>query len=253
MLNPIVTANVWNLCNNRCFYCVSSAPNRKKDAYDDGRDFGEVLDVHSLLRWLDRFRPLARLHISGGEPLLYPKIEDWIETVIRAGRKVTLLTNGQLISKNKRLHELPINWIVTYHNGCGVSIDDYKKQLDCLNKNRLDFRVMDTGLKIDVKAWEPYEPRVRQISSEVKTMESWGYKPPANAPCNIASELLTLVENNGSVYACNCKKNGIIGSVYDMTCDNKKAEIMDKRAIECFAGQWCGALNTARIEGETCL
>jgi organic radical activating enzyme len=252
-LTPTVTANIWMRCQNACPYCVAHVQDRSSDRFDDGRDFGEVLDVFALLRWLDRFRPPARLHISGGEPLLFDGIEDWIETAVKAGRKITILTNGQLIHKRPRLHNLPINWIVTYHKLTNIDPDEYAKNLECIKNKNVEIRTIIQREDYDTEAeyvdelkstFEGFLFRPRYASFENKTARIW--EIPKLEECDyIASRTLTLIENNGKVYPCNSKHIGPIGDVYAMTCDEFLSAKCDSASKICAERQQCGALNTA--------
>lgn len=256
MLTPIVTANIWMRCQNACPYCVAHIQDRSTDKFDDGRDFGEVLDVHSLLRWLDKFRPSARLHISGGEPLLYPEIENWIETAVKAGRKVTILTNGQNVHQRPKLHSLPLNWIVTYHKSTEIDPKEYIKNLEGIKNRNVEIRTIIRREDYDTEAeytdelraaFEGFLFRPRYASFENKTARIWGIPEPEDLD-HIASQSITLVENDGKVYPCNSKHAGAIGSVYDMTLDDTLARECDIQSKVCAERQMCGALNTALWE-----
>lgn len=257
MLTPTVTANVWMRCQNNCSYCVAHIDDRTKERLDDGRDWGQILDVHALIRWVDRFRPDARFHISGGgEAILYDGIEDWIETLLKTGRKVTILTNGQAVYKRTRLHNKPINWIVTYHRECGIDPKEYIQNLECIKKQNVEIRTIIERAHYDTEAedmdrlktaFKGFRFIPRYANFENKTARIWGIPETEGLPC-VASNLLTLVENSGDVYPCMGKRLGKIGNIFDMTLDIDRALQADKTAAVCAERHMCGALNTAAWE-----
>lgn len=247
-MQPVVTANVWNICQNSCEYCVSHAPDRSRDPNDDGRDYSEVLDVHALILWLDEFRPTARVHVSGGEPLLYDGIEDWIFALLDAGRKVTILTNGQAFHSRKRLHNAPINWIVTYHLGCGQSIASWASGLAGLDPARSYIKTIiteETQLENELvtlrEALSEFDVRPSVVGGPRDTARMWGLR--GYEDISGVGELLALVESDGAVYGCNCKALGAIGNLYSLTCES--AARVNARADVCAQTMSCGAFLTA--------
>lgn len=255
MMRPVVTANVWNRCQNRCRYCVSCAPNRHRDQYYDGRDFGEVLDVHALIRWLDRYRPTSRVHVSGGEPLLFGGIEAWVGALLDAGRDVTILTNGQAFPMRPGLHAAPVGWIVTYHVSAGIPIVPWASGLTPLRgRARVSVRVLMRGrgdrerLPGILKALSGFSVSPRWVDDEKRSCRDFGGVPEVDAaPPRVASEYLTLIENDGRVYPCNTKLRGAVGSIYDMTFDAGAAAVLDDRAEQCYSRLGCGACNTEKL------
>lgn len=89
--HKIICWQVSRFCNRSCNFCVSSSgpsiqhPNR------------------CVKKCLERFKILGveKLSISGGEPLLYPKIEDIIKYSYDLGIKVIVTTNGDPLLYNQ--------------------------------------------------------------------------------------------------------------------------------------------------------
>lgn len=249
-LIPVVTANIWLKCQNKCPYCVAYVANQLSDPFRDGRDPEQVLDVNAVLAWINKYRPNARIHISGGEPLLYEGIEDWVCACLYAKRKITILTNGQLVPLRKQLHNKPINWIVTYHKDCGVGLNDYCQGLAGLQGKNVEVRtIIETAgdslayTKELTTIFKGFDFRIRYDRQESRTAELWKI-PKIVDVYNVASSLLTLVENDGKVYACNGKADGAIGDVYSMQYDATRAKVKDLQAVNCSKEQICGAFNT---------
>jgi organic radical activating enzyme len=260
-MRPVVTANVWNRCQNNCSYCVSWAPQQKKDPHYDGRNFGEVLDVKTLIKWIKKYRPGAGVHISGGEPLFYPGIEDWTKELLKENFDVTILTNGQAIKKRTKLLGKGIRWIATYHKQSGIDAVTYSEMIRPLASENSKLRVILEWIDGDIRDM----PRMKEIFKDFDVFWQWVDNAMKSAKYNnlskpgeentkeIASKILTLVENNGMVYPCNSKVKGPIGNIYEGTCDQELASKLDPRAAECARGLWCGAFNTAWEEESRCV
>ncbi|CAA6799934.1 MAG: Unknown protein [uncultured Sulfurovum sp.] len=80
-----------NLCNLNCLHCYSSSSPKKKDEV-------KIEFINEILKNLqeDGYEILS---ISGGEPLVYPKINELINFSKKIGLKVNLITNGMLLNR----------------------------------------------------------------------------------------------------------------------------------------------------------
>ncbi len=104
--------NPTNRCQLKCSFC--SCDNRKKDL---------TIPFKDLKKIIVRFRDLGTKAITitgGGDPLLYPAINDLLELLIRLNIKIGFVTNGLAFSKiNKNLFK-EVTW-------CRLSISDELK------------------------------------------------------------------------------------------------------------------------------
>lgn len=71
-----------------------------------GHARGHFLDLNALLRFCKKHLNGWLITLSGGEPLLYPKIDEFI-TELTKTHSVVILTNASLISAHKALLDLP--------------------------------------------------------------------------------------------------------------------------------------------------
>lgn len=91
-------------CNYACTYCV---PNGKRlvAAQDE-------LSAEAMARgveYLIEAAGIERLRITGGEPLVSPKLESFMTAVGQMGlADISLTTNGQLLAKNCRCWSMPV-------------------------------------------------------------------------------------------------------------------------------------------------
>jgi radical SAM protein with 4Fe4S-binding SPASM domain len=90
--NTSLLFEVTSRCNARCGFCYNAARS------------AEGLDTSSALHLIEKVRDeTGAYHVSfsGGEPLLRPDLGDLVRYAKGAGLKVTLVTNGLLIDRDK--------------------------------------------------------------------------------------------------------------------------------------------------------
>ncbi len=104
-----VKIKVFYGCNLRCAFCNHWRETREPPVSMDR--FREILTELAGLG-------AKKIHFSGGEPMLRPGIPDLVEHAASAGMRVTMTTNGTLITKenSKRLVEAGLR-------GINISID----------------------------------------------------------------------------------------------------------------------------------
>ena len=91
---PIVVWNITRTCNLRCVHCYSDSMAMK---YPGELTWEQMQDV---VKDLAGYR-IPSLLLSGGEPLIHPRFFDLVETASQAGLKLTISTNGTLITPEK--------------------------------------------------------------------------------------------------------------------------------------------------------
>ena len=91
---PIVVWNITRTCNLRCVHCYSDSMAMK---YPGELTWEQMQDV---VKDLADYR-IPSLLLSGGEPLIHPRFFDLVETASQAGLKLTISTNGTLITPEK--------------------------------------------------------------------------------------------------------------------------------------------------------
>jgi len=110
-LGPVVVWNATRACNLSCRHCYAGS---------DGSKNPEELTTEEARNFIDQLAALnvPVLLISGGEPLLRPDLEKLIKQAVAFGIRVTLSTNGTLITPERagRFKELGVSYV-------GISID----------------------------------------------------------------------------------------------------------------------------------
>lgn len=207
----------------------------------------KVLDFDAFIKWALKHTPGARVHVSGGEPLLRPDIEDQIEKVVQAGFITTVFTNGMLIDKCPRLHKLPLNWIVAHHRQNNFT--KWRSNLNLIWKRRFYItRVLSTPWE------EKHKEKIRKLYAGLPFYFSYANRQKdLNFPPNpddlgcIASGVLHLIVPDGRVYRCNDDLTPPIGNTLTGEYWPKLAMESDGHARQCVQAGICPAYLSALL------
>lgn len=99
--NPVyIRIKPTNKCNHNCSYC------HYKNSYLELDDFDpkDEIPKAKMLETVDSMRELGVKAVTfsgGGEPLLYPYIEETMERVLSSGIDLSIITNGSLLTGEK--------------------------------------------------------------------------------------------------------------------------------------------------------
>lgn len=248
----VVTVKLWNYCMYSCDYCVSHSNRKVWDPvpFIAARD---VLDVPSTLDWIGIHRTESSVHISGGEPLLRPDIETIVNQCLDRGFETTIFTNGQLLHNHQSLFDLPVGWVLTWHQS-EINAEVFLKEIAPLRDKKIfvntilpydpNWKVFEEDKKVFYDNGFDLYPRINWWN--MQTADLWELKPTRVE--NIASNYLTLIEPNGMVFPCNSWDWGPIGNVYSGECNDSLARSIDDHAEKCcIVDRRCGAFLTAQM------
>jgi organic radical activating enzyme len=288
-MRPTITASVWNYCQIGCSYCVAGShlerwrPKKTFEVwkpkgfellndYELRVKFGvewwheqcpdkdrflnpaDVLSFEYMAAWLHEYRPGATIHLSGGEPLLRPDIEEQTAILIEAGFQVVMFTNGLLIDERRRLLDMPLKWCVTFHQNSGLSVQDFLGKIEPI-RSRSRPLIVHTVISnmLQAKALSLF----RHYFDGYRFFEKWhknptrttvpGFKYDPADVFDIASNRLSLITPDGAVYPCNTCRIGPVGNIYQGTFDAAKAAMMDVSSAECIRRNCCPAYQTAAL------
>ncbi|MDR0434585.1 MAG: radical SAM protein [Gracilibacteraceae bacterium] len=131
---PVVVWNCTRTCNLRCRHCYTGS---------DGRKYEEMSTetARAFIDDLAEFRTPVLL-ISGGEPLLREDLPELIAYARAAGIRVTLSTNGVLITAAKAaaFRELGVSYV-------GISLDGTEEVNDVFRGKKGAFAAALAGLR----------------------------------------------------------------------------------------------------------
>lgn len=120
-----------NLCNLNCQHCYSSSSPTRKDEL-------HIEHVFSVLKNL-KLNGYEILSISGGEPLIYKKINEIIDFSHSINLQVNLITNGMLLNK--------ILEVSSKINMFAVSIDGSSNNHDVMRNKIGAFSTLEKNIK----------------------------------------------------------------------------------------------------------
>jgi len=110
---------ITNRCNLRCIFCLAEA-----GPYPDPAELSNR-QKEFILREIISNRVL-KVYLTGGEPLLFPSIYDYIAELTKNGVFVELTTNGTLIDREvaRRLQRARVNRVQFSLNGSTPKLND---------------------------------------------------------------------------------------------------------------------------------
>jgi Fe-coproporphyrin III synthase len=91
---PIVVWNITRTCNLRCVHCYSDSMAARYPGELDWQQMKKVVDDLAAYQ-------IPSLLFSGGEPLIHPRFFDLVDYASEQGLKLTISTNGTLITPEK--------------------------------------------------------------------------------------------------------------------------------------------------------
>lgn len=107
-----------NRCNQNCYYCHYKNPYLELDQYHAA----DEISREKILEIIQDFKDIGVKAVTfsgGGEPLLYPYIEEAMEAVLDAGIDLSVITNGSLLTGRKAELLTRAKWVrISQESGC---------------------------------------------------------------------------------------------------------------------------------------
>lgn len=118
---PIVVWNITRTCNLRCVHCYSDSMAQQYPGELNWEQMKAVVDDLAAYK-------IPSLLFSGGEPLIHPRFFDLVDYSTAAGLKLTISTNGTLITPEKaaRLKEAEVAYVGISLDGIGDIHDEFR-------------------------------------------------------------------------------------------------------------------------------
>ena len=114
-----INIKITNKCNGNCAFCV------EKNGYSP-----EEAPVEKLIEATNTLYTSKNILVLGGEPLLYPHLEEYLKGINTGDRKIYLTTNGTLLSDGM------VDMLSNYLSGINISMHYYTEE-----KNREIFGI----------------------------------------------------------------------------------------------------------------
>lgn len=144
---PVVVWTVTRRCNLACIHCYAAAGDRPFPGELNG------IEARALLRDLAEFT-VPVLLLSGGEPLIRPDLLELAEYARQLGLRITLSTNGTLITPEvaERLREIGVGYVGISLDGMEGTHDHFRGQLGAFQAALQGIRnCQAAGLRVGVR------------------------------------------------------------------------------------------------------
>lgn len=144
---PIVVWNITRTCNLRCVHCYSDSMANK---YPGELDWDQMQSVVSDLAAYK----IPSLLLSGGEPTIHPRFLDLVQLASGSGLKLTISTNGTLITPEKAaaLKAAEVAYVGISLDGIGKVHDEFRRKEGAFDAAVRGFRnCHDVGQKTGLR------------------------------------------------------------------------------------------------------
>ena len=120
---PIVVWNITRTCNLRCIHCYSDS---NAVQYPGELDWDQMQTVVADLAAYQ----VPSLLLSGGEPMIHPRFFDLVDLASNSGLKLTISTNGTLITPEKAalLKAANVAYVGISLDGIGPVHDEFRRK-----------------------------------------------------------------------------------------------------------------------------
>ena len=99
--NPLyIRIKSTNVCNHNCYYCHYKNPYLTLDEYNP-KDMIPHEKMMEIISDMKKMGVKAVTFSGGGEPLVYPYIEEAMEQILAAGIDLSVITNGSMLKGKK--------------------------------------------------------------------------------------------------------------------------------------------------------
>lgn len=144
---PVVVWNITRKCNLSCIHCYTDSENKNYEGeltFDDGKN---IIDDLSSFK-------IPALLISGGEPLMRNDVFDLISYGNAKGLRITLSTNGTLITKEiaQKIKDVGVRYVGISLDGIGDLNDFFRGIKGAYNKALQGIRnCLSIGQKVGLR------------------------------------------------------------------------------------------------------
>ena len=144
---PIVVWNITRRCNLKCVHCYQDSDSKHYPGELNWEQCRAVVDD------LAGFKVPALL-LSGGEPMIHPRFFELAEYATGRGLRLTLSTNGTLITPEKaaRIKEIGFSYVGISLDGMGETHDHFRGRDGAFEKAVTAFRLCKAmGQKVGLR------------------------------------------------------------------------------------------------------
>lgn len=164
--NYLAFIEITNICNMRCKHCMNWSVENSNIGFDKEK----------ILRLIDELyqNNTEEIYISGGEPLLYPYIDDVMLYAHSLGMKVTLATNALEISNHIEAIKKSVQLVSISLDGIGTTHDKFRGVSESFNNCVDMFRLLkenDVKTRISAMIWKE---NIKELENMILLAKSCG-------------------------------------------------------------------------------
>ena len=153
----VVNYHITNHCNYRCAYCFGKFDGQENPSFDKAKRIVDNIASYFKANQI----PTGRINFAGGEPMLYPHLDDLINYAHLLGISVSIVTNGSLLTPER--------------------IRSWKGLVSCI------------GISIDSHCEDINKQIGRCCQGSMQTIDDWIAIASAVHECGIALKINTVV------------------------------------------------------------
>lgn len=224
---------ITNACNMKCKHCMNSS----------GKNAKGGLEKENALKLIDELyeNKTEEIYISGGEPLLYPYIDEVILHANSLGIKVTLATNAFEIPKHLEVIKKGVQLVSISLDGIGLTHDNFRGIPgafdNCVNVFKL-LKENNVKTRISAMIWKE---NIDQLEEMISIAKSYGV-----SKINLAFLIPTGRAKNDDTIQLPAGKYKEMVDVVAKLRENYKSDdfdielrrntVLDKDSIDCPGG-----------------
>lgn len=121
-----------NKCDHRCFYCSYDPELEEKNILSDQMKRDDEIPREKMMEILDDFKNMGVKSVTfsgGGEPLIYPYIEETLKKTIENGIDLSIITNGQKLEGKKAEYLRNAKWVRISLDSCKAETFSQSKRI----------------------------------------------------------------------------------------------------------------------------
>lgn len=144
---PVIVWNMTRRCNLRCVHCYAQSEDL---SYENELDRDESL---AMIDDLAEFGVPVIL-LSGGEPLVHPRLVEYAEYAVKKGMRAVISTNGTLITREKarELKEIGLSYVGISLDGLEETHDNFRGMKGAFKKAMNGIRnCQEAGIKVGLR------------------------------------------------------------------------------------------------------
>ena len=172
--SPPEAVNIYptDRCNLKCSMCFERLRKPRPEM--------QLSDWQKIIDQIKKFRP--RIHLSGGEPFLYPHIMELIELIKKENLFLAITTNGTFL--NKHAHDIVKSGVNRIH----ISVDGPEKIHDRIRGVPGTFKNLMTGLKQIKELRGAHQLPIIRINSMLNLSDPEAMQEVINIACRIDAD-----------------------------------------------------------------